>query len=316
MADFDVFNGDADGIISLVQLRLAEPRQSQLVTGRKRDIQLLGRVDAGKGDRVTVLDISLSKNRESLERILQADAEVYYFDHHHADPIPDHPKLESFIDTSPEICTALLVDDYLGEAYRAWAVTAAFGDNFPELAKKKGRRLKIPLEPLARLGMLINYNGYGADISDLHFHPETLYRELVNYKTPMDFLAAQTKTYEALETGYEADKVVMAEGRSALDTENHFALVLPGVAASRRMSGVHGNALAQSHPDRAHAILTEQEGGYLVSLRAPLNRRHGADELAMKFETGGGRSAAAGINHLPESDFERFLETFQKSFAV
>jgi len=26
MADFDVFNGDADGILSLVQLRLAEPR--------------------------------------------------------------------------------------------------------------------------------------------------------------------------------------------------------------------------------------------------------------------------------------------------
>jgi hypothetical protein len=315
MADFDVFNGDADGIISLVQLRLSDPRNAQLVTGRKRDNALLGRVDAGDGDRVTVLDVSLSKNREPLERVLAAGAQVYYFDHHHADPIPKHPNLETFIDTSPEICTALLVDDYLGEAYRAWAVTAAFGDNFPELARKKGRRLKIPLEPLARLGMLINYNGYGADISDLHFHPEVLYRELVKYETPMAFLDDKTPTYAKLEAGYEADKGVMSGGKAALETAQHFALVLPGVAASRRMSGIHGNALAQQFPERAHAILTEQEGGYLVSLRAPLSNRTGADDLAMQFETGGGRSAAAGINHLPKEDFDRFLKAFQKSFV-
>jgi hypothetical protein len=37
----DVFNGDADGICALVQLRLAQPVQSKLVTGVKRDIQLL-----------------------------------------------------------------------------------------------------------------------------------------------------------------------------------------------------------------------------------------------------------------------------------
>ena len=38
--DYDVFNGDADGIISLVQLRLSDPRDAELVTGRKRDIKL------------------------------------------------------------------------------------------------------------------------------------------------------------------------------------------------------------------------------------------------------------------------------------
>lgn len=41
MRFIDVFNGDADGICSLVQLRLAEPRESELVTGIKRDINLL-----------------------------------------------------------------------------------------------------------------------------------------------------------------------------------------------------------------------------------------------------------------------------------
>ena len=35
MADFDVFNGDADGICALVQLRQVEPRDSKLITGVK-----------------------------------------------------------------------------------------------------------------------------------------------------------------------------------------------------------------------------------------------------------------------------------------
>ena len=70
MANFDVFNGDADGILSLVQLRRAEPRQAELVTGRKRDIKLLDRVKAGEGDYVTVLDISMRSNGDDLRRIL------------------------------------------------------------------------------------------------------------------------------------------------------------------------------------------------------------------------------------------------------
>ncbi len=39
--DYDIFNGDADGICALLQLRKAEPRDAQLVTGVKRDINLL-----------------------------------------------------------------------------------------------------------------------------------------------------------------------------------------------------------------------------------------------------------------------------------
>ncbi|WP_363153578.1 hypothetical protein [Thiobacillus sp.] len=57
----DVFNGDADGLCALHQLRLADPADSELVTGPKRDISLLKRVQAHAGDRITVLDIALSK---------------------------------------------------------------------------------------------------------------------------------------------------------------------------------------------------------------------------------------------------------------
>lgn len=37
----DVFNGDADGICALHQLRLVNPIESKLVMGVKRDIALL-----------------------------------------------------------------------------------------------------------------------------------------------------------------------------------------------------------------------------------------------------------------------------------
>ncbi len=42
----DVFNGDADGICALLQLRLQQPRESLRITGVKRDIALLERVNA------------------------------------------------------------------------------------------------------------------------------------------------------------------------------------------------------------------------------------------------------------------------------
>ena len=313
--DFDVFNGDADGVISLVQLRRADPRpDAMLVTGRKRDINLLDRVIPSEGDRVTVLDISMRSNIEDLHRILETGANVFYCDHHNAGEIPQHPNLQPIIDTSPETCTAVLVDHYLEGRYRSWAITAAFGDNFPTVAQKLSAGLSLPLADLERLGILINYNGYGASVEDLHFHPAKLYRHLAEFDTPMAFMADAEAIYQQLNDGYEAD-MAGAKAAKVLDqSETGIVLALPGTASSRRVSGVYGNALAQEYPDRAHAILTEQDGGYLVSLRAPVSRRRGADALALQFETGGGRAAAAGINHLPNDELSRFVEAFRAAF--
>jgi len=305
MASFDVFNGDADGILSLVQLRLAEPRKAELVTGRKRDIQLLSRVDARDGDNVTVLDISMRSNGDDLRRILQTGAQVFYVDHHNPGDIPEHPNLNAVIDTSPEMCTAMLIDESLDGEYRAWAVTAAFGDNFPTLAHRKSEGFDLPLETLARLGMLINYNGYGGSIDDLLFHPADLYERLLPFATPMDFLAEKRDIYQQLEDGYETD-LAQAKAAKIIDaTHSGHVIGLANSAGSRRISGVFGNQLAQDNPDRAHAVLTAQAGGFLVSIRAPLSRRSGADDLALQFDTGGGRSAAA---------LSRFITAFRKAF--
>jgi len=69
------------------------------------------------------------------------------------------------------------------------------------------------------------------------------------------------------------------------------------------------------YPDRAHAVLTQNDNnGYLISVRAPLNNKTGADELCRQFESGGGRKAAAGINHLPESELPLFIERLTQQF--
>jgi len=167
--NFDVFNGDADGIISLTMLRRAEPLEAKLVTGRKRDIALLERVEAGAGERVTVLDISMKSNAAPLRRILEAGAQVFYADHHNAGDIPEHPNLQAHINTSPEVCTAVLIDNLQDGAYRAWTVAAAFGDNFPAMAHRLAVGHNLPLGSLDELGTLINYNGYGGSVDDLSF---------------------------------------------------------------------------------------------------------------------------------------------------
>ena len=97
--------------------------------------------------------------------------------------------------------------------------------------------------------------------------------------------------------------------------KNFAVIILPKQPWANRVSGVYANRLAQEHPDRAHAILTEQpDESFLVSIRAALNNKTGADEVCRQFETGGGRKAAAGINRLPSSDYDRLISVLADVF--
>ena len=310
---FDVFNGDADGICALHMLRLAEPREVELVTGVKRDIALLDRVAVQPGDMVTVLDISLDKNRAALLDVLAAGAAVDYFDHHFAGEIPEHAGLRCHINTAATICTGLIVHGHLQGRFAPWAVVAAFGDNMDEAALALGHGVGLSdseLETLKTLGVCLNYNGYGESVADLLFHPADLYREIQPWEDPLA-MVAEAPTYQVLREGYARDMAQAWQLSPQAHSEQGAVYVLPDAPWSRRVSGVFGNALTQRYPERAHAVLTRRgEGGYTVSVRAALNRRDGADALCRQFEGGGGRKAAAGINHLAEAELERFLGLF------
>ena len=317
MAIIDVFNGDADGICALHQLRLANPVTSKLVTGVKRDIALVKQVQAEAGDEVTVLDISLDKNRDELVRVLVSGASVTYFDHHFSGDIPEHDNLKVNIDTDANVCTSLLVNASLNNQFLPWAVTAAFGDNLFDSAEEAAKPLGLSsdqLEQLKELGTCINYNGYGATLDDLIYTPTALYELIKPYADPFDFINNEVG-YQRLRDGYY-DDVKQAEQIDAEHlSDSHALFILPNEKWARRVSGVFANSLAQKFPARAHAMLTEQsDGAYLVSVRAPLENKTGADDLCRQFPTGGGRKAAAGINKLPADQMGVFKDAFTQSF--
>ena len=318
MTHYDVFNGDADGICALHQLRLADPKESVLITGVKRDIDLVKQVPVDQATSVTVLDISLDKNRNALIPLLEAGIPVSYFDHHFAGDIPINENLQAHIDTDANTCTGLIVNKQLNNAHLAWAVTAAFGDNFLVSARTAAEPLNLTedqLTQLQTLGTLLNYNGYGSSLEDLFFPPAELYKKVKPYANPLEFIA-EDKAFLELEQGYNDDMEKALSTKPMSADESTAVFVFPEAAFARRVSGVFANDLAQQNPARAHAMLSTLPGdGYLVSVRAPLENRTGADDLCRQFETGGGRKAAAGINFLPASDLDRFTEAFRKQFA-
>ena len=319
MAIYDVFNGDADGICGLLQLRLAEAKDSTLITGVKRDIQLLKQVDPKAGDEITVLDISLDKNRAAVEKSLEANATLRYFDHHNPGEIPCHPNLEIHIDTDANTCTSLIVNKYLQNQFIYWAITGAFGDNMESsaLALCKESGLNEPhKEQLKCLGTYINYNGYGPSEDLLHFRPAELYKRLLPFSNPLDFIQDNKPVFEKLENGYQSDLTFAKELNPYQEKTNSAVYMLPNEAWAKRVSGVFGNNLATETPSRAHAIVTELGSEfYLVSIRAPLENKKGADEICMQFPTGGGRKGAAGINKLPIDQLDKFIAVFESYYS-
>lgn len=311
MVFFDVFNGDADGICSLHQLRLVDPRAATLVTGVKRDIDLVRRIDAQRGDSVTVLDVSLDTNRAALVALLERGVRVDYFDHHYAGSIPDHPLLHAVIDTSPSVCTGILVDRFLGGRARGWAVVAAFGDALDDAARELASAMALPgdaIDALRSLGEALAYNAYGDVESDLIVPPLELYRALDGWADPLRF-AREAGVVDAIEASRRDDLARVAALVPTRTLAGARVFVLPDAAWSRRVRGILANRLAAEARELAHAVLTpDAEGGYVVSLRAPMLHPEGADHLCRTFPTGGGRRGAAGINHLPRSELDMFIE--------
>ena len=317
MSRIFAFNGDADGLCSLQQLWLAERRPiDRLVTGPKRRIALLEAVAAGDGDEVTALDISFDVNRAGAERLLAHGASLRYFDHHYAGALPAHPRLAACIDPSPAVCTSILVDRHLGGRQRAWAIAGAFGDNLDEAARRLGAG--VPGEELAQLrelGTALNYNAYGESLADLHFPPAELHARLARYADPLDFVRADP-AFAQLRDGCRDDLARAAALAPCACTRHGALYVLPDAAWARRVSGVLAARLARSAPSRAHAVATPlSQGGWLVSVRAPLERPRGAARLCRRYAGGGGREAAAGINRLPAGALAAFAEDFLRHFV-
>lgn len=308
MRRFDVCNGDADGLCAVLQWRQVHPAPAQLLSGPKRDIELLHTVPAVAGDEVLVCDLSMQRNLAALLRLLGDGVQVRYVDHHQVDAVPRHPGLQALIDTDARVCTSLLMDRWLQGRCRAWALVGAYGDNLTAVADALAVDAGLDAAQraqLRRLGEGINYNAYG-EAGDQHIAPQALYARLARHADPLALLRDDA-------IGDELDALRRADLQRAqaqpLQSAGDGArwVRLPDAAWARRVIGSFANVLATRSPRCAHAVLLAQrEGGDAVSLRAPLARPGGADALCRRFG-GGGRAAAAGIDRLSASELPRFL---------
>jgi hypothetical protein len=318
MAHFDIFNGDADGLCALQQLRLAHPTpDAHLVTGTKRDICLLEHVSAQPGDTVTVFDISIARNREALLRLLNNGVLVEYFDHHAIGAPIEHQNLRLHVDLSAEVCTSLLVDRRLNGRFSSWAIVGAFGDGLiPQATRYAGNMglSQSTLQTLRRLGELLNYNSYGDAQSDLLYSPAYLRTRMANYVDPMEFIARQNEIVQSLAMCYVRDVARMS---SVLPMFRAGGVVfqLPEESWCQRVSGLLANQARSHYPNQAVAVIRrKQTGSYIVSVRAP--RGDGADRLCAQFPSGGGRRSAAGINDLPAEQLDTFFREFDLAFQA
>ena len=230
--------------------------------------------------------------------------------------IPRHRGLTTYIDTAPDICTSLIVDRHLSGAQRPWAVVAAFGDNLVASAIRAAQPLDLDHTDLARLhelGDCLNYNAYGETVDDLHYHPADLLEAIAPYRDPRQFMVDEP-VFEVLKSAYKEDLFRAEEVKPEFAGDSTALYILPDAAWCRRVNGIFGNRLAQEHVKRAHAVLVTKADGYTVSVRAPLSHPYGADELCARFDSGGGRNSAAGINLLPPADFTAFVDAFRAAY--
>lgn len=324
MRYFDVFNGDADGLIARHQFRLAFPVPAvdvTLITGTKRDISLLKQIpvqaklvlDAD----ISVFDISYDQNADRARELLEAGATMRYFDHHRASKLRSHPRLVAHIDMSASVCTSLIVDRHLNGAYHPWAICAAFGDNLHSAGERLAEKAGFTIEQtncLRQLGECLNYNAYGESVSDLCFAPSELAQRMAPYESPFEFVVNED-ILERLQVTFATDLELARTIPPTFESDVSATLILPDASWARRVSGAFANELASRYPSRAHAVLNKlPSGAYLVSIRAPKLTPFRAHEIAVRFKGGGGREAAAGINELPSEDLALFSSLLDETY--
>ena len=276
------FNGDADGICSMVQWGLVHGVEGNSVTGVKRDIELLANIIPESGDEIICMDISLARNHSRARELCDRGFKITWFDHHLAgEPIEG---LDAHIDTSSNVCTAKIVENFLG-VKSEWAEVALHGD---------GLSVHSSRPDFKELGELLNYNGYGADLDDLHFHPDKLMRLCLESKTPEKFL--QTPAFETLKKGF-ADDMRNVESINEVDG----IYLLPNEAWARRVVGVVAHRINSTGPG-PHVIAIDKGNTLQVSLRG----NDGIGDICSMFG-GGGRATAGGIDALPKEEITALM---------
>jgi len=316
MKNYDIFNGDADGLISLHQYRLQFPRKSELITGVKRDVKLLRHLVDITDASLSVFDISLLSNSEYVEPILKNGNKIKWFDHHETGDTELGNNFSIKADTDPNCCTNIIVDKAIDGLHRPWTICGAYGDNLHEQAEKLNPCFnEYAMLILREIGETLNYNGYGNEESDLVVHPKDVYLDLERFRSPFQY-RKNSKIYAKINQQMKSDELELNSSEVLHTSSMGDVILLPNTKASIRYSGIYSNKQTTNNPNKAFAILTNiNESNYRVSIRSPKDNPTGASKLALQFPTGGGREKAAGINELPKTELKNFIEKFEEVYG-
>ena len=318
MTNYDVFNGDTDGIFAWHQLRLTHPRDAEIVTGVKRDVNLASKVNAEEGDLVTIMDVSHAKNRKDVQRILDSGAIIEYFDHHDPKELIEHPNITYHINTEPNISTGLIVNSHVNGQNCLWSIATAFGDNHLDLAMNMAKSESLSDEQvliLKQIGLVVNYNSYGQTIEDLFYSPEEIAEAAGACGSDIFKFLEQGDIFSTLLENFNADMSSAVCQEPFSISKNGVIYTLPNEAWTHRIMGSFSNHLVSTNKNLACAIaVLNSDGTYRISVRSSINNPHGAGNLCGNFG-GGGREKAGGINNLPASDMNTFKEEFDKVFS-
>ena len=314
--EYDLFNGDADGIISVHQYRMFKPKKTNLVSGIKRDVTLLRHCDSIKNTKINVFDISVLSNEEYIDSILKKNNKIIWYDHHETGGRVSADNIKISVDTDPNTCTNIIVDKTLGGIYRPWTICGAFGDNLHDKANELNisfneEQMKIFQE----VGETLNYNGYGLKIEDLNAHPKDVLLDLMNYESPFEY-HSKSELFNKIKNQMKLDREKLESSEVLYRSHAGEVLLLPPGQEATRYSGIFSNKKSTDNPDLAFAIITHGNNNtYRVSIRSPQNNPFGASELALRFPSGGGREKAAGINELKKVDLKKFIYNFCQVYA-
>jgi hypothetical protein len=317
---YGFFNGDADGICSILQFIQSGFTIEHFFTGHKRDQALLRHGEALHNANILAFDVELAKNMDSVKKILNNGCAVTWFDHHGSGEESIFSEYINFfpnIDHSPDINTSLIVYNFLNnQNLLRWAIVGLFGDNIDNTALFYCKSLNLSTEEtssLSEIGKLINYNSYGESLSDLIMNPMDILHQAKQFIDPVSF-------YKETDIGRHLKKSSTEDLELALsycekDDKDHIVF-LPDIPWARRVYGTLGNHLIKKDRTKPLAILVDiGEDNYLISVRAPLNQPTKAGDLCRLFDSGGGRASAGGINCLHKRELEKFRSVFLKCWS-
>ena len=244
-------------------------------------------------------------------------AAVEYFDHHFTGDAPLPGGVVAHIDTSPRVCTGMLVDRHLHGRQRIWAVVAAFGDNLVDAACDLAASLSVTtgaLEALKDLGDALTHNSYSDRVEDAIVPPGRA--RASSSPTPIrcaSLRRARVRGHRRRATARHRTRPRHRAGARAARGAGVRAARC-GLGAPRARHLRQRGRQRASPRSRMRCVTVREDGDYAVSVRAPRARPHGADALCRKFG-GNGRAAAAGIGRLPREELGEFVARLAERYA-